>query len=426
MQSASDTIVAHHLWWKILLGMVLGALLGVGVSESLLPVSEGVQSMAVAWIALPGEIFLALLQMVIIPLVVTSIILGIADSGGAEFVGRAAARLVPYFLMTTAIAVTMGLSLAYLIEPGSFMASEVTSMAAQKAGSAGPDAEKMKMLQDLTGPERIMNLIPVNPFQAAVERNLLQIVIAAILAGLAAASLSKELMNPFFAICRAVQGLSMQIIAWAMLIAPVAVFGLMTRAIAEMGTGALGSVGIYALTVLGGLVGMLGVYTLLARWLGGKKIGEFWGGVRTAQLVAFSTSSSAATMPVSIQVAESQLKLRPEIGRFVVPLGATINMDGTALYQAVATVFLAQAFGVDLSAADLGLVLLTTIGASIGTPALPGVGLVVLSTILLNLGIPEYGVAIILGVDRLLDMCRTAVNVTGDLTAATVLNRWMK
>jgi Na+/H+-dicarboxylate symporter len=222
------------------------------------------------------------------------------------------------------------------------------------------------------------------------------------------------------------QVLSMKIISWAMMIAPYAVFGLLADITIKLGIGALLSVGVYALTVLLGLVLMMGVYMLIITILTPMKPMEFLRGIREVQLLAFSTSSSAATMPFSIQAAEEKLKLRPEIVRFVVPLGATINMDGTAMYQAIAAVFLTQVFGVDLSTPEMLLLLLTTIGASIGTPATPGVGIVVLATILIGIGVPAEGIALIIGVDRILDMCRTTINVTGDLAASAVMNKFVK
>ena len=179
-------------------------------------------------------------------------------------------------------------------------------------------------------------------------------------------------------------------------------------------------------TVLAGLLCMFCVYCRIVILVAGRSIKDFLIGIREVQLLAFSTSSSAATMPFSIKAAEEKLDISEEVSRFVVPLGATINMDGTALYQAIAALFLCQVFGVDLSASEITLLLLTTVGASIGTPAMPGVGIVVLATILTGIGVPPTGIALILGVDRILDMCRTTINVTGDLTATTVMQRWLK
>ena len=279
---------------------------------------------------------------------------------------------------------------------------------------------------DLTIPQRIANIIPTNPAKAQVERDMLQIVIASILVGIALITIPAKNGKPFKDLCISGQVLTMKIISWAMAIAPYAVFGLLADATIKTGLDALYSVGIYSITVPAGLGCMLLVYLFFIAAFTKISIGEFLRGIKEVQLFAFSTSSSAATMPFSIKAAEENLKVRPEIGRFIVPLGATINMDGTALYQAVAAVFLCQVFGIDLSFGETVLLLVTTVGASIGTPATPGVGLVVLATILSGLGVPAEGIALIIGVDRLLDMCRTTVNVTGDLTASCVMNAWIK
>lgn len=210
-----------------------------------------------------------------------------------------------------------------------------------------------------------------------------------------------------------------------MVLAPYAVFGILADITLRTGLDALVSVAIYSLTVLAGLACMLIVYLVIIRILAGRSPLEFIKNIKEVQLLAFSTSSSAATMPFSIEASEHKLKLKPEIARVVIPLGATINMDGTAMYQAIAAIFLCQVFGIELSVTQTLLLLFTTIGASIGTPATPGVGLIVLATILSSLGVPDKGILLLIGVDRLLDMCRTTVNVTGDLTAASVMDKWI-
>jgi Na+/H+-dicarboxylate symporter len=217
----------------------------------------------------------------------------------------------------------------------------------------------------------------------------------------------------------------MKVVGWAMLIAPFAVFGLLADIVIRTGFEAIESIGFYALTVLLGLAGIFILYMIIAVVFGRRHILDFLRGIREAQLIAFSTSSSGATMPVSISVAEEKLGIKPKVSRFVIPLGATINMDGTAIYQAIAALFLCQVFGLDLSVTETAFLLVTIIGASIGTPATPGVGIVVLATILTGIGVPPEGIALILGVDRLLDMCRTTINVTGDLTATAVMDRWI-
>lgn len=215
----------------------------------------------------------------------------------------------------------------------------------------------------------------------------------------------------------------MVVVGWILKLAPYAVFGLIADLAAKLGVDALTIMLNYIGTVIAGLLLMVMCYTLLLMFVSGKKPLTFFKQIREAQLLAFSTSSSSATMPVTLRVAEEHVKVKPAVARFTVPLGATINMDGTALYQTVATLFLAQAFGVDIGLMGMLAILVTAIAASVGTPGTPGVGIVVLATILTTVGIPAEGIALILGVDRILDMCRTTVNVTGDLVACTVMEK---
>ncbi|MCB1580788.1 MAG: dicarboxylate/amino acid:cation symporter, partial [Alphaproteobacteria bacterium] len=244
--------------------------------------------------------------------------------------------------------------------------------------------------------------------------------------GIALITIPSKTGKPFRELCIAGQVISMRIISWAMAIAPIAVFGLISNITIRLGFDSLISVGAYAFSVLAGLACILLVYMLIVGIFTRTSPLTFLKNIREVQLLAFSTSSSAVTMPFSIQAAEEKLRVRPEISRFIIPLGATINMDGTALYQAVAAIFLCQVFGIDLTFNETLMLIITTLGASIGTPATPGVGLVVLATILTGIGVPPEGIALIIGVDRLLDMCRTAVNVTGDLTASKVMDKWIK
>ncbi len=424
LSESTQLMIDQHLWLKILIGMALGITLGLALSPSGGALLEKELAFSLGeWISLPGVLFLGLIQMVIIPLVVCSIILGIAESGSMEFLKRMGLRIIPYFIITTMIAITIGIILTQLVQPGMVVDRAV----ALEILNSGAVAGRLpgETFESLTIPERIANIIPTNPAKAQVDRNMLQVVIASILIGIALITIPTKTGKPFKDLCIAGQVLSMKVISWAMMIAPYAVFGLLCNITIRLGLDVLVSVGFYAVTVLAGLGLMMLVYLTIIATLTKKPLGEFIKGIREVQLLAFSTSSSAATMPFSIQAAEEKLHLRPEVSRFVIPLGATVNMDGTALYQAVAALFLCQVFGVDLSTTEIILLLLTTVGASIGTPATPGVGIVVLATILVGIGIPAGAIALIIGVDRILDMCRTTVNVTGDLTASTVMDRWL-
>lgn len=411
----------RRLWIYILIGLAAGLATGLILSPAGAGlIQDGDTARAVgAWLAMPGVVFLGMITMVIIPLVVSSIVLGIGSSGDADFVKNLGLRLVPYFILTSLVAVLIGIGLGHVIKPGLMAEGQALLAGAQGDPAAG------RSFDDLTVPERVANLIPRNFIKAALDLDLLQIVIAAIIAGLAALSLPRETVRPFMDLCAAVQALSMRVIDWAMVLAPFAVFGLIADTTIRIGPGAFTGLGGYVLTVLSGLMLVMIMYLVIVTLVARRSPVQFLRNIRSAQILAFSTSSSAATMPVSIRVAEEEMKAHPDVVRFVIPLGATINMDGTALYQAAAAVFLCQLSGIDLTVAETMMLALTMVGASIGTPATPGVGLVVLSTIVTGLGVPPAAIGLILGVDRVLDMCRTTINVTGDLTATAVMDRWM-
>ncbi len=433
VNSKQESHFDKHLWVKILIGLVLGIGFGLALSPeagNLFPLTDeeilaGEVSLAdkiVSWVELPGIIFLGILKMVVVPLVICSIIVGIADSGKLGFIKTIGSRIIVYFVLTSSIAILIGISLTYAIQPGANMPPEFVdhSIASQT------DKVPSEILKDLTIPKRIANVIPTNPAKAQLEKNMLQIVIASLFIGLALLSLPKATAKPVLAFCQSGQSIAMKIIEWAMIIAPYAVFGLMAKVVVDLGFDAITTVFLYMITVLAGLLSMLIIYVLLAKFIGGIAIGTFLKGIREAQIIAFSSSSSAATIPVSLKCAEENLKIPKKISGFTIPLGATINMDGTALYQAVAAIFLTQVFGIDLTLPEMILLLVTTVGASIGTPGIPGIGIVVLATILTGIGVSAEGVAIILGVDRILDMCRTTINVTGDLTATAVMAKLTK
>ncbi len=430
-QNASEVHVKHekYLWVKMLIGMCAGGILGLMLSpHGMALVSQDVSTLLASWIKLPGILFLGLIQMVVIPLILCSIVLGIIQSGELSFLKKVGLRAVLYFVATTFISISIGMALVHAINPGQYIDPQMIESFAQDGLNA--DASPAKTFTDLTVPQRIANLIPTNIPSAMVEKNLLQIVIAAMVFGIALLTLPKATATPILDICVSGQAVAMTVIGWAMKIAPYAVFGLLCDITVKLGFSALAGMGMYMATVFLGLLGVLCFYLLLVSVIGRMNPLSFLQSVRETQLLAFSTSSSAATMPFTLACAEEDLKVSPKISRFIVPLGATINMDGTALYQAVAAVFLVQVFGavsgVELSTAELMLLMITTVGASIGTPATPGVGIVVLATILTGIGLPPAAVGFILGVDRILDMCRTTVNVTGDLTASVVMNKWIK
>ena len=418
-------LIESRLWAQILVAMVVG----VGLGLLLSPQTEGPFSLSpesaelwAEWLRLPGQLFLNVIQMVVIPLVVTSIILGLTSAGDPAFLRKVGLRIAPYFVGTTTLAVLLGALVATTIKPGRFI--DGAGFTSEAVSAAGEVMEAPAALASV--PDQIANLVPANIDNAMLTGNMLQIVVYALFIGVAMSIIGPDRSEPLSRLLQTVQEVAMKIVGWAMRLAPFAVLGLISDFVIRAGLDALVGLSAYILSVLLGLIALLGAYLLIVLVLGRRNPFAFAGQVVEAQLLAFSTSSSAATMPLSLRVAEDRLKVAPPIARFVIPLGATVNMDGTALYQVVAALFIAQLFGVELSAAQFAVLVVTVVGASIGSPSTPGVGIIILATILQGMGIPAAGVAILLGVDRILDMCRTAVNVTGDLTACVVMDRWLE
>ena len=413
----------ERLWAQIIVAMVLGVGLGLSLSPTGGAIIPEETAFALApWIALPGGLFLALIKMVVIPLVTSSIILGIATAGDPAFLRKVGARIVPYFVGTTLVATAIGIALALFIEPGNYINADFVNSVMEDAPTAVVEVAPM---EEKSVPERIISLIPTNSVQSKLDQDMLAVVITALFAGIALVSISAPVGKPFVDVIYAVQEIAMKVVEWAMRLAPVAVFGLLCDITIRIGLEALTGMAVYVGCVLLGLLLLLGFYLILVSLIGGMNPVRFLQAVREAQLLAFSTSSSAAVMPLSLQTVEEKLSVGPAISKFIIPLGATVNMAGTALYQVCAAVFLTQVFGVELTLLALLGLMATTVGASIGTPSAPGVGIVILATILEGIGVPGTGIALIIGVDRILDMSRTAVNVTGDLAACVVMNRWL-
>lgn len=410
--------VRGRLWLQVLGAMAAGVIAGLLLGADLAWVKPGTAELIGSWAAVPGYLFLALVQMIVIPLVVASIILGMASTEDLEQLRRTGLRTGLFFLVTTLLAGVVGLTAVLTIQPGAYIDNSMISSTVVAAQPAGAPLSLVEL------PQRITELVPTNPLRASVEQNMLQVVVFAILIGVALVTMQPKQSRPLLELLGAVQEVSMVVVRWAMYLVPAAVFGLMLQLTSRLGLDALLGLGVYVLTVLLGLLTMLLVYLVLYRVLRGKPVWQFVQAARDAQLLAFSTSSSAAVMPLTMQTAITRLDVRPSIAQFVIPLGTTINMAGTALYQVIATVFLAQVFAVDISTSQLMLVVVLAVGASIGSPGTPGIGIVILSMMLVSVGIPAEGIALIIGVDRILDMCRTTLNVTGDLVAASIMDSW--
>ena len=414
--------IQEKLWLKILIALFLGAVFGYILSSDVAVIKAEHATQISTWVAFPGYLFLRVLQMVVIPLVMASLILGIAGGESLSLIKKLSWRVILYFMFTTTIAVSIGLTLGNLFEPGQMMDIEKASTLTQ---GYTPPPTNQALTDSSNIPKRIVGLIPKNPFASIASGDMLSIVIFSIFIGFALASMSLVRSKPVLELAQSTQDLCMVLVSWMIKLAPYAVFGLIMDAMVKLGVSSILAMGLYVVTVFTGLVLMVVFYGLIVTLLGMNPL-EYFKKIREAQLIAFSTSSSAATMPVTLRVADEKLGVKPSVSGFTIPLGTTINMDGTALYQTIATIFLAQVFQIDLSMWDMGMVLTLAIAASVGTPGTPGVGIIVLATILVSVGVPPEGIALILGVDRILDMCRTTINVTGDLTASVVMNRLLK
>lgn len=420
-------LVRQRLWLQVLIGMAAGVAVGVAIGPSAGLVSPYVAVLVGNWLALPGKLFLLAIQFVVVPLVVASVIRGIAAHDADVSLKQLGAWTVTFFVVTTLIAVLIGLIFALLLAPGSYiqggmLEAVMVDQATQQEGP--PSIAQLPLPEEI--PDFITTLFPRDPLTTFVSGNMLQVVMTAVIIGMALVMTPLEQRRPLLDLLASVQAASMVIVGWVLRFAPIAVFGLLVHITARVGLSALIGTGVYVATVILGLGTLFLVYLAIAVSIGHRNLRAFLSAIREVCVLAFSTSSSAAVMPLSLTTAEFKLGVRGSVARFIVPLGTTINMGGTALYQGVATIFLAQAFDVEIGLMGMLLIVIMATGAAIGSPGTPGVGIVILATILNSVGIPPAGIAIIVGVDRLLDMCRTAVNVSGDLVACVTIDHLFK
>lgn len=416
------TLVEAKLWVKVLIGLALGALTGWLISPSLGVVPEKISIPLANWLVLPGTLFLKLVQMIMIPLILASIVTGIINAGG-EQLKKMGARLGIYFIATTLVSVVLGTVLVLLIRPGQFM-NETTAYKEIELPTTEISTEQVSGSVFSRIPDAIAQLLPENPLASMVNGEMLPIVLFSILVGISLIALTEQQRNPVVILLSSVQEVCMTIVKWAMRLVPYAVFGLIAQLVMSVGMSSLSGIGMYVITVLIGLLILLLMYMMIVAFIGRRNPITFLKEIRDVQLLAFSTTSSAAVMPLSIKTAQNKLGISKSISNFLIPVGATINMDGTALYQCISTVFIAQVYDLELSLASLLVIILTIVAASIGTPSIPGGGVVILASVLQGAGIPAEGIILIIGVDRILGMFRTAVNVTGDLTACIVFEKW--
>lgn len=410
--------------WRILMGMLAGV--GFGV----LSVALGWNGFVEAWVAPFGEIFLRLLKLSAVPLVVTSLVCGVASLSDARRLSHLGVRTIVLYLVTTAVAVTLGLLVADLARPGAGLSADVRD---RLIGAYG-DGAAPRRPEGPAGPlGPLVAMFPENFFGAASANSaMLQVVIVSLLLGVVMLQIDRAKAAPVLAFFGGLNEAVLAAVGLVMRVAPIGVFGLMASMVSVAAgddpghlVEIVGSLGRYCVAVLAALaVHVALVYLPLLRFLAGRRAGEFFSGAAPAQLVAFSTSSSYAALPVTLRCCEKRLGVSEGVAGFVVSLGATVNMDGSAIHQAVATTFIAQAAGVKLGVGEHLTILLMVLLSSVGTAGVPSVGLVMLVMILESVGLPVGGVALILGVDRILDMVRTTVNVTGDMVVATVVGRY--
>lgn len=407
------------LHWKIVIGMVLGLLFG------LLMKNLEMKGIVVDWVKPFGTIFINLLKMIAVPLILVSLIVGLSDLKDISKLSKLGGRTVVLYLFTTVTAVSIGLVLANVIKPGSFINEE--SRKSLLENFAGDAAQKIELAEKAksSGPlQPLVDIVPENFFLALSDNgSMLQVILFAILLGIGLILIDEQKSKPVVDFFKGLNEVIMKIIDLIMMASPLGVFALMAALMVEIPDfSTLAALGVYALAVVLGLLLMTFVlYPTLLMTLAKVNPVRFFKAIAPAQLLAFSTSSSAATLPVTMECVTDKLGVDEEVSSFVLPLGATVNMDGTSLYQAVAAIFIAQAMGIPLDLQTQLMIIVTATLASIGSAAVPSAGMVMLVIVLGQAGIPEAGLALIFAIDRPLDMCRTVVNVTSDACVATIV-----
>lgn len=405
-------------WKQIFISLLLGLAVGIGFHPETGLMSAETIKPYLSWLKLPGDLFLNLLQMIMIPLVIVSIALGVSSLKNLRDLWNLGSKTLLYFIFTTIVAVSIGILLTSITKPGNQIQTKIQNQTISVQTQSDKGTEE-------SIPEIIANIIPKNIVNVWSKQQMLSIVFLGMILGIFFLT-SKESGTALKAFCHSLESFCLWVVSTAMKLAPLAVFGLMSFAMLQIGFSLVYGLLTYILTVLAGLFLVLLFYSALLFLFTKQNPFVFFHQIREIPILGFSTSSSSSVLPYSLKIAKEKLKLKETVADFVLPLGATINMDGTALYQAVATVFLSQVYQIELSTVDLFLLVGTVTAASIGTAATPGVGLVILSSILHTFHIPIEGIAILFGVDRFLDMCRTSVNLTGDLSCAYIMNHIWK
>ena len=407
------------LHWQILIGMVLGVLFGFLMTDF-----EWGKGLVQDWVKPFGTIFINALKLIAVPLILASLIKGVSDLKDISKLSKMGGKTIMIYIATTVIAVSIGLLLVNVIRPGDSISEETRKDLVENYADNTQKYKEAAKNQKESGPlQALVDLVPSNIIGAAgSNKNMLQVIFFAIFFGVGMILIPEEKSAPVKAFFDGFNEVILKMIDLIMLAAPYGVFALLAALVAEAPSADLfKALGWYAFTVILGLMTMILIYMALVFFFTGKSPKFFINGISPAQLLAFSTSSSAATLPVTMERVTEHLGVEEEVSSFVLPIGATINMDGTSLYQAVAAIFIAEAFGMDLTfGVQLGIIATATL-ASIGSAAVPGAGMVMLVIVLAQAGIPEAGLALIFAIDRPLDMIRTTVNVTGDATVSMLI-----
>jgi len=414
-----------QLHWQILIGLLLGLVYGVFAA------SAGWTEFTSDWVAPVGTIFLNLLKLIAVPLILASLVVGVASLRDLKKLSRIGGKTLGMYLLTTTIALIIGLVLVNTLQPGKTVTKETQTRLEQTYQEEVEQSQKMAAGAKDRGPlQPLVDMVPTNFFGSASDNaNMLQVVFVAIFIGIGLLLIPKEDAEPLLSFFHSLNELIIRLVEVVMLMAPVGVFGLLADAITSIAGGGggnivslLGALGFYAMTVVAGLgIMVFAVYPVFISLFTSISVGDYFRAIIPAQLVAFSTSSSGATLPVTMEVSEKNLGVSEEVASFVLPLGATINMDGTALYQSVAAVFIAQVLGIGLALTQQLNIILLAVLASVGAAAVPSAGTVMLVVILESVGVPSAGIALIWAADRPLDMLRTTNNVTGDTMVASVI-----
>tara|TARA_A100001011_G_C14300963_1_gene840769 strand:+ start:1871 stop:3127 length:1257 start_codon:yes stop_codon:yes gene_type:complete len=412
------------LHWKIIIGMFLGVAVGLIFSSI-----NGGNIIITNWVKPFGTIFINSLKLIAIPLILASLIKGISDLKDISKLSSMGGLTITTYLTTTVIAVSIGLLVVNGLKPGNTISDETRTELVQAYSNDTEQKREIAQEKKESGPlQPLVDLVPSNFLGAASDnKNMLQVIFFSILFGIAMILIPETKSKSVKSFFDSLNDVILKIIDLIMLCAPYGVFALLASLIVEApNIDLLRSLLLYSITLLAGLFIVIIVYLMIVKFFLRRNLKEFIDGILPAQLVAFSTSSSAATLPVTMDRVHNYLGVKKEVSSFVLPIGATINMDGTAVYQAVAAVFIAQAFGLELSLVDqLGIISTATL-ASIGAAAVPSAGIIVLVIVLAQAGIPEAGLALIFAVDRPLDMFRTVVNVTGDAMVSLIVSKFQK